>query len=456
MKNIRLKLSIILYFLILCLIAFNRFPDIKNELKYFIVTQNMLESKNYFILTYFNELYPDKPPIYFWIIAIIKYYFPSCFYPISLIVTGVVPLFATGYIWFKIVKKYWGERLAYLYFLIFLTMPFIFGTALILRMDTLMTLFITIALYSFLKIYEQKEKTDIKYFFALYLSISIGILIKGGASFVIPFLTIVSFLYLQKDFKVMKKLHIFSGIILILLILAIWFSMILLENNGLEYIKLILGQETVGRMIKSKSHIRPFYFYVSRLPLTLLPITPFFLWGVYRELKEIKKMDTLTTFSLSLFVPNLIFFSLISGKLDIYLLPIYSSCILISMRLIESYWKNKRDKVLYFIVLFNLTILGVASVFIGYYNDNYTLKGIIDILKNKDNSVYRYRFSDAKNIGYEIDKTISDIDLNGISSLPKKSYIVTKKEHIKDIPQCFKPIYENNAYILFYKFPIKY
>ena len=50
-------------------------------------------------------------------------------------------------------------------------------------------------------------------------------------------------------------------------VIGIWLYGIYLQPEGKEYISLLLGQETVGRMIKAKTHSRPFYFYFEKLPL---------------------------------------------------------------------------------------------------------------------------------------------------------------------------------------------
>ena len=53
------KIFFIGYFALIIGIAFLRFPDIRNELKYFVITDQMLENNRFLVLKYFNELYPD-------------------------------------------------------------------------------------------------------------------------------------------------------------------------------------------------------------------------------------------------------------------------------------------------------------------------------------------------------------------------------------------------------------
>ncbi|MGL4867215.1 MAG: ArnT family glycosyltransferase, partial [Cetobacterium sp.] len=107
-------LFFISYFIIILGITFLRAPDLRNELKYFLITDQMIENKSFIILKYFNELYPDKPPIYFWILATIRMISKEYFYPLSLIFGSVIPAGVTGFISFKISKLFWNEKMAHL------------------------------------------------------------------------------------------------------------------------------------------------------------------------------------------------------------------------------------------------------------------------------------------------------------------------------------------------------
>ncbi|MEG0237439.1 ArnT family glycosyltransferase, partial [Cetobacterium sp.] len=127
----RYKLFFIGYFALTIGITFLRFPDIRNELKYFVITEQMVETKNFIILKYFTELYPDKPPIYFWILGLVRYISKDNFYPISLIIANIIPAGITAFLSFKLSKLYWNEKMAYISTAIFITLPYIFGVSLV-------------------------------------------------------------------------------------------------------------------------------------------------------------------------------------------------------------------------------------------------------------------------------------------------------------------------------------
>ncbi|MGL4977137.1 MAG: ArnT family glycosyltransferase [Cetobacterium sp.] len=449
-------LFFISYFIIILGITFLRAPDLRNELKYFLITDQMIENKSFIILKYFNELYPDKPPIYFWILATIRMISKEYFYPLSLIFGSVIPAGVTGFISFKISKLFWNEKMAHLSTAILVTLPYLFGISLVLRMDYLMTMFITLSLYTFFKMYSQKEDVTLKKIFIFYSSIAIGILVKGGAAALIPALTITCYLFLENDLKYLKRLKPFIGLSIILSILGFWFLSILSFENGKEYIALILGQETIGRVVKAKTHTKPIYFYLRNLPLTTMPLAPFFILGIYQVFKnwktkhEWKQIDKV---AFSYFFPSFLFFSLISGKLDIYLLPLYFGIVTLAVRFIEQKWSGNKERICKKIISINIAVLIGCIFALPYYNRNYTMKDSIQILREKSQKIYSYRFNDAKNILSEINSdSIEDIPLDDLNNLYKGDILLARKKYYKDIQlQNFKEIYSNKEYIILKK-----
>lgn len=446
----KFKILIALYFVVMVLIAFMRFPDVRNELKYFIVTDEMINNKNWFILTYFNDLYPDKPPLYFWILSLIKIATNSYFYPVALIITGIIPFYLIGYIWFKMIKKYYNRETAYIFLPIFLTLPYLVGVSLVLRMDTLMGLFITLVLYFFMNFYTDEREITPLNLLIFYMSIAVAILIKGGAGIAVSTITIIFFLSIKRELKFLQKIYFLYGTIFILAILGIWLYKISKCKFGMEYINLLIGQETFGRMVKAKSHIRPFYYYLLNLSLTTLPLMPFFfieLWRKLKKIREIGNWELMDRLTFSLFLPNLIFFSLLSGKLDIYLFPLYGGIVFIGVRGFQSLKGEASNIAFKTIFSLNNIVLIMAILGINYYNSNYTLKKIIPIMKTNKNSVYSYKFSDVSNISCLI-RTRKIEPVENIENLPEGVLVLTKEKYFKEILKG-KLVYKNKFYAVF-------
>ncbi|MBC2856862.1 glycosyltransferase family 39 protein [Cetobacterium sp. 2A] len=228
----------LIYLFIFIPIIFMRYPDIKNEFKYFIISQDMIDRGNYLILKYFGNLYPDKPPLYFWILVFFKKYFINLFYPLSLIFGSLVPSFLTNIIAFNLFSKFLEVKKAFLVSITLVVFPYLIGTSSILRMDSLMNVFIISSLYLFYIMYFKVEKiTNLKINF-MYIFMGVGALVKGGAAIAVPMVAILTLLIFDKNIRFLKEIKLLRGLLIIVSIISLWMITLLLQTEGLEYIKL--------------------------------------------------------------------------------------------------------------------------------------------------------------------------------------------------------------------------
>ena len=293
LKKNRILIAILVLFLIL---PFLRVPDLRNEMKYLNIVQEIVDKKSYWVLYYQGELYPDKPPLYFWLLTVIyKIFGKDLLFPLSLIFLSYLPFLSILSLacWqLNYLKKEWKDKfLSYSF-----TIPYLMGISIFLRMDMLMTFFVTLSLSLFIYFYFNRNKiNNIKLFF-LYLSIFLGIFTKGALGGILPILIIYIFLYLENDLNFFNNLHWKKGILFLLFFFSIWLVILYFQPNGIEYIKLLLGKQTIGRAYKSYSHARPFYYYFIYLPLTFFPYGFFYIYGFFKYLINLARKKTWTLF----------------------------------------------------------------------------------------------------------------------------------------------------------------
>lgn len=449
------KLWITVYFLLLVLITFLRFPDIRNELKYLVISKNILEEKSFFILKYFNEIYPDKPPLYFWGLATGIKLFNSDVYPLALIIGGILPLYLQAKICSNLLKKEWNKFAAKEFFLLYITFPYVVGVSLVLRMDMLMSVCILISLSTFFQSYYERKKIKKIIFFKIYGFILLGILIKGFAALMIPVISILSFLIIEKNLKFLKKIKFLQGILVIIsVILFLFLNLYFFNTNGKEYINLVFFQETIGRVVHSKAHIRPVYFYIKNILFTTLPIMPFFILGITKQFKRIKKIKTwkkIDKIAFCVFFPNFIAFSLISGKLDIYLLPLYPFIVIIAMRFIEVGWSGTKNNIYKKIEILSLIFILLCATAQPWYNENYSLKPCLKYLIGS-RKVYSYKFNDSKNLVFFLNTQIKTVNKDEIKKKRKGDIFITRKKDYYDLlGEKIDKLYENKKYVIFVK-----
>lgn len=344
LKELKENKKLIFILILFLILPFFRFPDLRNEMKYLDIIQEMMDKKSYWVLYYQGGLYPDKPPLYFWLLIIIyKIFGENLVFPLSLIFFSYLPFLSIlflGYWQLGYLKKEWRSS-----FLIYsLTIPYLMGISIFLRMDMLMTFFITLVLSLFIHFYFNQDKINNIKLFLFYLSIFLGAFTKGPLGVIFPILIIFIFLYLENNLKFLNLLHWKTGIIFLLVCFSLWFLILYQQPDGKEYIYLLLNKQTVGRAYKSFSHARPFYYYFVYIPLTFFPYGLFYIYGFFKYLKNWKKKKEWTLFekwTFSWSIPPLILLSIISGKLQIYMLPIYIGMIFLSLivrdKLIEKY-----------------------------------------------------------------------------------------------------------------------
>lgn len=463
MKKISYKniLKILFVYLIVYIpVALKRFPDIRNEIKYFAISDTIITSKQFFVFKYFSELYPDKPPLYFWLLSFFKSNFESYSF-LTILFGSIVPSFIIAILLYNLFTKLKDEKFGFLVAISLVTIPFFIGTSVFLRMDMLMNLFITLSLYYFFSIYFNLIKNNFFNRAVIYLAMFLAVFTKGVAGVVVPISIILTYLFLEKNLSFLKKISFFYGMMFVVLAVGGWFLTVYLQSEGSKYLALMFNQETVGRIVKAKTHIKPFYYYFVRLSFLIFPYSIFWYCGIYKYLKDIKNYKNWSEVEkLGLIwssVP-LILFSLASGKLDIYMLPLFSGMVLLSLNFVEKLKKEDRYKKYMFIPIVVVIIFGGVVQATGIYNKYYTLKPIINEIEDSS-KIYSYRFDDLRNIkGLGIDNEIINIGdekelKNVLNQEKERSYIVMKskyKDKVKDISN-IKLKFINKAYCIFEK-----
>ncbi len=285
-----------------------------------------------------GAVYTEKPPLYFWLSAL-----PA-------LLTGtLIPLWlrlpstlsAIGCLW---LTYRMGERLfnarAGLFAAGILATSLLFAlSSQITRMDMPLTLIILAALYCFVRFMEEEEEesaaTATRWALALYPLVGLSFLTKGPIGPVVPAFIIGSVLLWQWDWRGVMRLRPITGTLLACAVVLPWLVPAVLQA-GIGYANVIILQQSFGRAISSFSHGRPFYYYLYTFPVTFLPWL-FFLPAAFVWLwRRRESLDWRLPFLLSWTVGLFLFLSVMSGKLVIYLLPLFPGLALI----VAAWWDS--------------------------------------------------------------------------------------------------------------------
>jgi len=228
-----------------------------------------------------------------------------------------------------------------------------------------------------------------------WVFLGFAILTKGPVAFVLALLTITSFLFSQKNWKMLLcKINPKKGFLITTLISIPWYILELIKE-GKPFWENFFGYHNFQRYTSVvNNHGEPFWFFLYIMILASLPFTPFLYHGIFKAFKDFFKSSkessdvtkTLYTYSLCWFTSVLIFFSISATKLPSYWLPaIPAAAILISKSFISL--KNSNKSYLY-LGFFNILILfGVSiafffsNIWLGSINDP-EMPNLVSELKN--------------------------------------------------------------------------
>ena len=195
------------------------------------IARNMLESGDWVTARLDGIAYLEKSPLIYWIMAasfrIFGVYDWAARLPLALI--NIVLCWITA----RFAMWAFGRRAGIYSGTILATCIGIFLFTRILIPDAALTLTIALALWSFLRLLDVSEPRRGRWFFALYISLACGLLLKGLIAAVFPVAIGGIYLLVTRDVslrELARRLRPFSGVALVLLIAAPWHVLTTLRN----------------------------------------------------------------------------------------------------------------------------------------------------------------------------------------------------------------------------------
>ena len=195
-----------------------------------------------------------------------------------------------------------------------------------------------------------------------YFFIGVALLAKGLIGLVFPFgIVALYFLFTRRWPSRTFLISLFWGIPLFIIIAASWYLPMCLRH-GYTFIDEFIIQQHFQRFTSNKyQHPQPFYFFFWVLPLMTIPWLPFFLWGLWKSIRDLvpslvgraervklpapagdsdssssppllfsSSESSLLLFSLAWLLIPLVFFSFSGSKLPGYILPALPGAVLLS------------------------------------------------------------------------------------------------------------------------------
>ena len=331
-----------------------REPWPADEPRFALVARDMVETGQWFFPMRGGEIYPDKPPVFMWFIAL--------FYAItgSLKVAFLLPSALAGMVTVSLVydlgRRLWSVNTGFIAGLLLLFTVQFTLQAKTAQIDALVCVFITFGCYGLLRFLLIDGLW--RWYFLAWFAMGLGIITKGVGF--LPALMLLPYLAYRLRAKRDESALPYQpsvwkwwlGPVVMLLAISLWFvPMYYLvsasDNPALHaYRDNILFKQTVTRYADSWHHIKPFWYYLtSVIPVFWLPMSLALPWLIPAWWRAIKQLDARIILPAGWIVLLLIFFSLSPGKRGVYILPALPMLALISApycaQLLSRRWLNR-------------------------------------------------------------------------------------------------------------------
>ncbi len=317
-----------------------------DEVRHGNVLQNLLESGNGAVLHLNGRIYPDKPPLYFWMLALLAKLFqsdrPFVFFTGLALSAGLL----LGATWL-LARRVAGadKKLALGSVLVLLTTLYFAGACHYTRMDLMFSAWIVLSQVCLFQAWTRPAPGG--WAVAGFALAGVAALTKGPFGFLFPFLASLFFLVWHKGWKHglrrLVRADVLLGLGLALLIPAAWLLAAYWHDakEARELFRQIIADQS-QRVMKSFMRPLPFYYYALLLPVVWLPWSLLLVGVRCKRLFESSfwaglranrgRSDHGTVFLWSMILSAFLALSCVSIKIDIYLLPLFAPLAVLTAR----------------------------------------------------------------------------------------------------------------------------
>ena len=329
-----------------------------NELRYISLVDEAIEEGHTFAFTSHSEPYADKPPLYFWLMMLLRRIFGShCMLALSML--SFIPACGIVCVMDKWLQTAFpgrfspGQRAGAAMMLF--TSGMFLGLALVLRMDMLMCLWIVLALWTFWRLDHGIGRRRLLEW-ALPLYIFLALFTKGPVGLLAPPLIIAVYLISERRARDIGKYLGLRTWGVIAALSAVWIGLAWAEG-GSAYIQNLLFHQTVGRAVNAFHHKEPVWYYCWMIWCVLAPwcflSVPAVAGGLRRGASGTERLLSLGC------VAIFVMLSLFSSKLSVYLAPLFPLAVYLVPLVIDRLgWKRWMGRALGFAP----GVLGLAGI----------------------------------------------------------------------------------------------
>lgn len=304
------------------------------EAKYALAAREMLRGGPLLVPHLFGELYPDKPPLYFWTVAALARLRGGQLDEIAARLPAATAALLTLLVVYRLGADLFGRRAGLLSAAILGTNFLFFRMARGGFLDQFLTAFVALAVAALGRSLVSTTPGRAAGWAALaYAAMALGVLSKGLLGLVLPLMAVGGYLAATGPLRsIPGRLQLLPGLAVFSAVVLAWFGPAV-ARYGTAYLHETVIHQHVVRYVHTWAHAGPWYYYLGELPvdffpwIVFLPVALATACGAWRAETALPARPVLLP--LSWFVTGFLFFTLSSGKRSPYLLPLYPAAALL-------------------------------------------------------------------------------------------------------------------------------
>lgn len=348
-----------------------RDPWPADEPRFALVARDMVHSGQWLIPMIGGDTYADKPPLFFWLIALV--YTLTGSLRIAFLLPSLLASVASVLLIYDLGRRLWNREVGLAAALLLLgTVQFVWQGRQA-QIDAVSCFWIVLGLYGLLR--HLLLGPSWRWYCAGCAAAGFGIITKGVGF--LPLLLLIPYFLLRAARWSPRPALLPAGQsawrwtwgpLAMLAAICVWFLPMLLaslHNPALAaYRDEILFKQTINRYANSWIHVKPFWYFVTEvIPPLWLPASALIPWAVPRWRNAWREGDLRIGLLLCWVVLVVLFFSFSTGKRGVYVLPALPACCLaLAPTLLQIWPRPGVRRVLLGLALFiSIVSLGLAG-----------------------------------------------------------------------------------------------
>lgn len=302
-----------------------RDPWPADEPRFALVARDMVATGDWLVPRVGGEVYADKPPLYFWLMATGIEATGSLRF--AFLIPSLLAGLACVLLVYDLARRLWNRETGLIAGLALLfTVQFVWQARQA-QIDATLCFWTTLSLYGLLRHLLQGPQW--RWYVVGWAAAGFGVITKGVGF--LPLLILIPYAALrspswQPRFTAPATAKWLLGPLAFVLATAVWLVPMLIAASAdpiiAAYRDEILFQQTVHRYTSAWHHREPlWYFFVEVVPWLWLPLTALVPWLVPRWRQALRDHDLRIALLLAWVGLVLLFFSISTGKRGVYVLP---------------------------------------------------------------------------------------------------------------------------------------